>query len=122
MIDRYGHADGSRECRPVTTGTGEFSIGGQVWAGLSKLIEEAAEVGQVAGKIIGARGETIHFDGSNLRDRLTEELGDLLAAVDFVIGRNDLPLGVIQRRRYTKRATFEAWHEGRDDVRSGLGS
>jgi hypothetical protein len=51
-----------------------FAIGDKEWPGISKLVEEAGEVGQVCGKLIGSGGETAHFDGSNLRARLSEEL------------------------------------------------
>lgn len=33
--------------------SGDFSIGGTLWPGLSKLIEECGEVLQVGGKLIG---------------------------------------------------------------------
>jgi hypothetical protein len=92
---------------------GEFSIGGELWPCLSKLIEEAAEVGQVAAKIIGAEGATIHFDGSDLRERLVEEMGDVLAAIDVVIELNRLPIGHVTDRRYYKREVFRNWHADR---------
>ncbi len=38
------------------TASGDFSIGSDIWPGISKLIEEAAEVGQVCGKLIGSGG------------------------------------------------------------------
>lgn len=92
---------------------GEFSIGGELWPCLSKLIEEAAEVGQVAAKIIGAEGATIHFDGSDLRERLVEEMGDVLAAIDVVIELNGLPIGHVTDRRHFKREVFRKWHADR---------
>jgi hypothetical protein len=153
VVDRFAHADGSRECRPVApeykaavvdavfaaaiadpepsymyAGSladeapadlvtidlrevhGEFSIGGELWPCLSKLIEETGELGQVAGKIIGAEGATIHFDGSDLRERMVEEMADVLAAIDVVIELNGLPIGDVQRRRYYKRELFRGWH------------
>lgn len=88
---------------------GEFSIGGRVWAGLSKLIEEAGEVCQVAGKIIGARGAEDHWDGTHLSDRLEDELADLRAAIDFVIKENELDEERIERRRRVKLRRFEQW-------------
>jgi NTP pyrophosphatase (non-canonical NTP hydrolase) len=54
-----------------------FAIGDNEWAGLSKLIEEAGEVIQVGGKLMGSRGDTNHWSG-DLREKLVEELGDLL--------------------------------------------
>jgi NTP pyrophosphatase (non-canonical NTP hydrolase) len=87
-----------------------FAIGDKEWPGVSKLIEEAGEVAQVCGKLLGTRGERIHFDGSDLRARLGEELADLLAAIFFVIEENDLDAGAIDVRAVQKLATFNRWH------------
>jgi NTP pyrophosphatase (non-canonical NTP hydrolase) len=100
-----------RPCARVL-GSGDFSIGGQVWPGISKLIEECGEVIQVAGKLLGSRGEPKHWDGSDLQERMQEELGDLLAAASFVIQRNGLDAEAIESRRIQKLATFERWHRG----------
>lgn len=104
---------------------GEFSIGGDLWCGLSKLIEEAGElndllpellllrslgrVQQVAGKIIGNEGKDNHWDGSNLRQRLIEEFGDLGAALRFVAERNGLDNAALQQRLDHKLALFHQW-------------
>jgi hypothetical protein len=92
---------------------GEFSLGGELWPGLSKVAEEIGELGQVVGKIIGAEGATIHFDGSDLRERFVEEAADVLAAIDVAIELNALPIGHIQRRRFFKRELFRKWHAER---------
>lgn len=89
---------------------GEFSIGGELWPGLSKLIEECGEVCQVAGKIIGNEGRPNHWDGSNLPRRMEEELGDLMAAVAFVIQKNGLNADAICERTEKKLSLFERWH------------
>jgi len=92
-------------------GTGEFSIGGKLWPGLSKLIEEAGEVMQVAGKLIGSEGRTDHWSG-NLDTALIEELGDLAAAMEFFVLANGLDMAAIGARRERKLETFRRWHEG----------
>lgn len=105
---------------------GEFSIGGELWAGLSKLIEESGETAdllpelilskllgrlqQVAGKIIGNEGRPDHWDGSHLPTRLEEELGDLTAAINFVIDHNALDRVAVMTRAARKRILFEQWH------------
>jgi NTP pyrophosphatase (non-canonical NTP hydrolase) len=94
-------------------GAGPYSIGSDVWPGLSKLIEECGEVIQVAGKLLGANGDPNHWDGSDLRLRLQEELADLTAAIQFVEHRNDLDGGVIWDRTHSKLRKFDTWHEGR---------
>ena len=59
------------------TGSGDFSIGSDVWSGISKLIEEAGEVTQVCGKLIAIAGASEHWDGTDLRERLEDEIADL---------------------------------------------
>jgi NTP pyrophosphatase (non-canonical NTP hydrolase) len=84
-----------------------FAIGDKEWPGLSKLTEEAGEAMQVVGKLMGTSGRTQHFDGSDLRERLVEELGDLVAAIQFVAKHNGLDLS---ERVAKKTAIFEKWH------------
>lgn len=67
-----------------------FAIGDERWPGISKLVEESGEVLQVCGKLVWTHGDVTHFDGSNLKSRLETELGDLLAAIAFVIAKNHL--------------------------------
>jgi len=88
-----------------------YSIGSNHWTGLSKLIEETGEVSQVCGKILGTGGAEDHWDGTNLRTRLEEELADLTAAIAFVTSRNKLDYEAIQKRASAKLAKFGEWHE-----------
>ncbi|WP_436501499.1 hypothetical protein [Actinokineospora sp. HUAS TT18] len=90
---------------------GPFSIGSPIWPGASRLIEETGELIQVLGKLIGAGGATVHWDGSSLQDRLIGELGDVRAALDFFIAANDLPAAAISDRANSKRAQYEEWHQ-----------
>jgi NTP pyrophosphatase (non-canonical NTP hydrolase) len=90
---------------------GPFSIGSDIWPGISKLVEEAGEVSQVCGKLIGTGGEAIHYDGKNLRDRLEEEIADLMAACTFVIEANDLDYNRVADRSVHKMSLFRKWHE-----------
>jgi hypothetical protein len=91
-------------------GAGPYSIGSDRWPGLSKLIEEMGEVGQVAGKLIATSGETAHWDGSDLRQRLLEETADLAAAIDFVTTINGLATDEWHARYRDKLALFAKWH------------
>lgn len=99
----------SRRERP-TNNNAPFSIGSGTWPGLSKLAEEAGEVMQVVGKLMGTGGASEHWDGTNLRARLADELADLSAAIGFVIDKCDLPAEQIEARAHEKRMTFERWH------------
>jgi NTP pyrophosphatase (non-canonical NTP hydrolase) len=87
-----------------------FEIGSDKWPGISKLIEESGEVLQVCGKLMGAQGEIMHWDGTNLRERLMEELGDVIAAAQFVTAYCDLDPVFISERADAKLALFEQWH------------
>jgi NTP pyrophosphatase (non-canonical NTP hydrolase) len=89
---------------------GLFSIGSDTWPGISKLIEEAGEVQQVCGKLLGTGGATAHWDGSDLRQRLQEEIADVVAAVVFVAAANKLDEDAIEARIDEKVETFKRWH------------
>ena len=100
--------------------SGDFSSGSDDWPGLSKLIEEAGEVVQVCGKLINlvdSGGVRRHWDGSDLVWRLEEELGDLLAAVEFVIEKSCLSSEHVGARSQLKLDMFRKWHakRGGDD-------
>jgi NTP pyrophosphatase (non-canonical NTP hydrolase) len=89
-----------------------FAIGSPKWPGLSKLDEEAGEVVQVIGKLMGTGGDPDHWDGTDLRIRLQEEIADVLAACDFVQLVNPYALDevAIAERRREKLETFLRWH------------
>lgn len=99
--------------------SGDFSIGGQLWPGLSKLIEECGEVMQVAGKLIGSEGNTAHWSG-DLNQMLIEELGDLAAAMEFFVQENGLDRGAIRARLEKKVERFETWHRDTMSARATL--
>jgi NTP pyrophosphatase (non-canonical NTP hydrolase) len=88
---------------------GNFSIGSPVWSGMSKLIEECGEVLQLAGKLIATGGAVEHWDGSNLRERLIEELADLAAAVTYFTQTNGLETQEFHDRRRAKVELFKKW-------------
>ncbi len=97
--------------------SGDFSIGGNVWPGLSKLIEECGEVGQVCGKIIGNHGRLDHWDGTNLADRLQDEMGDVLAAIEFVMQANPILVRyIVEDRKAAKLKMFMEWHNAGKDL------
>lgn len=87
-----------------------FEIGSDTWPGLSKLIEEQGEVAQVIGKLMGTQGVEQHWDGTNLRERITDEIGDVLAAIQFVVDHCDLNAHRVAMRAEHKRDLFEKWH------------
>lgn len=89
---------------------GAYSIGSSHVPGLSKLIEECGEVQQVAGKVIGFGKLDRHWDGTDLKDRLEEEIADVRAAALFVVETNGLDRARIEARVAAKLQTFRDWH------------
>lgn len=117
----------------MTGGTGEFSIGGDLWPGLSKLIEENGELSELlpeaaltktlallqktSGKLIGSEGRTDHWSG-DLRRMLHEEIADVLAALNFFTTRNGLDKDLIHERAEAKLNTFARWEREAQEKRA----
>lgn len=101
----------------------QYNIGSDHCPGLSKLIEECGECLQVAGKIIGFGGFGEHWDGSNLQERLMEEMADLEAAIMFVKARNlagPEAFTAFRERVQQKYDLFCKWHwEVEHGIKSG---
>lgn len=90
---------------------GPYGIGSDHWPGLSKLNEEAGEVVQVIGKIMGTGGDTTHWDGAgDLKTRLEEEMADVMAAIQFVSMQNHLDQPAMKERMRLKLELFLKWH------------
>jgi hypothetical protein len=94
-------------------GPNPFAIGARIWPGLGKLVEEAGETLQVAGKIMAFPKEEHPDRKGPLGDRLALELGDLSAVIDYVTLRC---LTTKQAKMYTeqrrmKYERFQAWHK-----------
>lgn len=87
----------------------DYAIGSDCWPGLAKLVEECGELQQVLGKLVATHGVAEHWDGTNLVERLGEELGDVLGAIAFLIQTNDLNFDKIAKRASIKIALFEKW-------------
>lgn len=90
----------------------DFAIGSAVWPGMSKLIEEMGELGQVLGKLIATGGDREHWDGSDLRERLIDELADVQGALSFFRATNLTNDERVQVwiRADQKRDLFGQWH------------
>ncbi len=88
----------------------KFAIGSSIWPGISKLVEECGEVQQVCGKLLGTDGQVEHWDGTNLKDRLEDEIADLRAAIAFVSVHCNLNESRMQDRVAMKVNMFDKWH------------
>lgn len=78
--------------------------------GLSKLTEELGELLQEVGKTmaVGNDVDAYHWSG-NLRHRMQTEMGDVLAAIGFVIDKLELDGVAIEQRSRDKYALFNKW-------------
>ena len=91
-------------------------------AGVAKLIEECGELQQVLGKKLAMWDQDEHWDGTNLRTRMVEEMGDVLAAIRFVADQFGLSWADVLARDAHKRALFETWHAQIDNNDQGIDS
>jgi NTP pyrophosphatase (non-canonical NTP hydrolase) len=90
-----------------------FAIGDSIWPGISKLNEEAGEVIQVIGKLMGTGGRTEHWDGAgDLKTRLQEEMGDLHGGhASSSMLQNGLDRKALDERSRKKLDLFIKWHQ-----------
>jgi NTP pyrophosphatase (non-canonical NTP hydrolase) len=89
-----------------------YHFGSSHWPGVAKVVEELGELSQVLGKIMGTGGSPEHWDGSgDLVRRLEEEMGDVLAAVQW-LGDHNNPVDMVRvmKRAKAKYETFDGWH------------
>lgn len=83
--------------------------------GLTKVIEECGELVQVAAKMI-AYPDREHPDAKgDLRERLQDEIADVMASIDFVTEKLGLDLNAITMRADMKCARFAKWDLTGDD-------
>lgn len=91
---------------------GPYCIGSDKLNGLSKLIEESGEMLQTLGKMIAIGSMGDHWDGTNLKDRVEDEIADVLAAIKFFAEKNGLDHEKMRVRKLEKYDTFCQWdHE-----------
>jgi hypothetical protein len=89
---------------------GPYGIGSDTWPGLSQL---AADAARVVRRVAAITGDDTQPDSDRLRASLQEELGDLRAAIDYVVGKNALDWDAVNRRRDRKRSLYERCHPGK---------
>lgn len=79
--------------------------------GLTKLAEEAGEMIQRAMKKVAYPNDVMHPDGTNINERLEEEIADTLAAAEVVSVIHGLNRAAIRRRIHEKRDLFLSWYQ-----------
>jgi NTP pyrophosphatase (non-canonical NTP hydrolase) len=78
--------------------------------GLAKLAEECGELIQVIGKRLAYYSTDEHPDGTNLRQRMIEELGDVQAAIEFLCEHEDDDFAAaVDARSMQKVGLFRRW-------------
>jgi NTP pyrophosphatase (non-canonical NTP hydrolase) len=83
--------------------------------GLAKLTEELGELQQVVGKMLNLNeDQDIYWDGTSMRTRLIEEMGDVLASITFVTGKLELTERDIHERRCLKLNLYRLWDSGKE--------
>lgn len=87
------------------------------WPGLGKVMEECGELTQVCAKIIGADGQTIYpWTGRDYGKDLVEELGDVMAIVNWFVARcPNVDTEAVLRRCQEKMEKYDKWAKERDD-------
>lgn len=90
---------------------GPYSIGSDHWPGVAKLLEEMGELTQELGKLIASGGDPAHWDGKgDLVARVTNECGDVRAALIFFCVQNGIDQTAVHRRADMKLERFRDWH------------
>ena len=75
---------------------------------MSILQEECAEVTQAISKVFrfGIEGE---HNGFTNRERLEEEVGDLLCMIEMMMEQDILSRGIVAEAKFAKRAKLKKW-------------
>ena len=78
--------------------------------GLTKLMEECGELAQIAAKKSAYYATDIHPDGKgSMKERLENEMGDVIAASLFVAEKYDLDIDRIIEQANKKYNRFKVW-------------
>lgn len=79
--------------------------------GLAKVLEECGELIQIAAKKLAYPHTDLHPDGSIMSTRMEEEMGDVRAAIEFVIETHNLNEDIITLRKEAKLNQYRIWHK-----------
>lgn len=101
----------------LTTKATPYGIGSDTFPGLSKYIEKSGNANQVIGKIQGCGHLGDHRDSKVfLKERLEDELADVVAAIAYISEKNNLNLDHMEVRSREKLIQFIRRH---DNVQAG---
>lgn len=88
--------------------------------GLAKLIEECGELVQVCGKKLACYQSDAHWDGTDLKDRMECEMGDVYAAIMLVTDKLGLDSSHIASQAHRKLTLFREWDADPDNNLNGV--
>ncbi len=78
--------------------------------GLVKLVEECGELIQIASKKMARMDSDEHWDSAgSIRERMEDEMGDVMAAMRTVTANFGLDTARIMKRRREKEKLFLEW-------------
>lgn len=98
----------------VANEPGPYGIGGELWPGHGKVVEECAELLTVLGKLQGSAGAAKHWSG-DLIQMMRDEIADVRAALRFFEEANpilDDGTSYIACREDWKLQLFRSWQRG----------
>lgn len=80
--------------------------------GLTKLVEELGELSQIAAKKMAYMNIDNHPDKKgSMKKRLENEMGDVLASIQYVVGKLELDMDRIVERSDCKIEVYLAWEK-----------
>lgn len=88
--------------------------------GLGKLIEECGELLQVCGKKLACFTSDQHWDGTDLKDRMESEMGDVRAAIRLVTENFGLDDNRICAQEHKKLTLFRTWDADPENNTKGV--
>lgn len=103
-----------RQMQSVNPPNPGYTMNNTIWPGLAKVVEEAGEITQVAGKIMACFGQDTYYGGEDLRGHLQEEAADLIASLTYLIEENKLDKKAISKRVRKKLAKYYQWKESNE--------
>lgn len=88
--------------------------------GLVKLMEECGELVQICAKKLAYYDTDDHPDGEgSMRTRMTEEMGDVLAAIAFVVRKFEISQDALNARKNKKLELFLEWDNRDSNIADG---
>ena len=87
-----------------------FQLQSKDWPGVAKVLEESSELNVNLAKLMATNGDASYWGGVNLRDEITDEIADTLAAIYFFLEFNpQINFEHVKDRWGTKAQKYRKW-------------